>query len=56
MPEMIEDDRCVECHNIRELTDCDRWFCDRHTSRKDSYSTTPMTVWSGGRFAIDKAA
>jgi len=55
MPEAVADG-CPECHNIRELSDCDRWFCDNHSSRKDTYSTTPMTVWTGGRFGIEKAA
>ena len=53
MPEAV-DAPCPACHNIRELTDCDRWFCDNHAER--DATTTPMTVWSGGRFAIDKAA
>lgn len=55
-PPALDTKQCPACNNIRELTDCDRWFCDRHTSRGDSYATTPMTVWSGGRFAVEKAA
>jgi nucleotide-binding universal stress UspA family protein len=55
-PAAMDTKQCPACHNVRELTDCDRWFCDDHTQRGDKYATTPMTVWSGGRFAIDKAA
>ncbi len=56
MPEAIDGKRCDACHHLRERTDCERWFCDRHTDRRDTYATTPMTVWTGGRFAIEKAA
>lgn len=55
-PPALDTRQCPACHNLRELTDCERWFCDDHTERGDTYATTPMTVWSGGRFAIDNAA
>jgi nucleotide-binding universal stress UspA family protein len=55
-PPAMDTKQCPACYNIRELTDCERWFCDRHTERKTSYATTPMTVWTGGRFAIERAA
>jgi nucleotide-binding universal stress UspA family protein len=55
-PAVMDTAQCPACHNVRELTDSDRWFCDEHASRKDNYATTPMTVWTGGRYAIDKAA
>jgi nucleotide-binding universal stress UspA family protein len=55
-PQAVDTKQCPACHNMRELTDCDRWFCDQHTDRRTDYATTPMTVWAGGRFAIDKAA
>jgi nucleotide-binding universal stress UspA family protein len=54
-PAAMDTKQCPACHNVRELTDCDRWFCDKHHARAD-YATTPMTVWTGGRYAIDKAA
>lgn len=55
-PATMDTKQCPACHNVRELTDSDRWFCDEHTSTKDTHATTPMTVWTGGRYAIDKAA
>ena len=45
-PPAMDTKQCPACHNVRELTDCDRWFCDRHAARGDSYATTPMTVWT----------
>jgi nucleotide-binding universal stress UspA family protein len=55
-PPALDTEQCPACHHVRELTDCDRWFCDDHTERGDGYALTPMTVWSGGRFAVDNAA
>jgi len=55
-PAAMDTRQCPACHNIRELTDSDRWFCDEHTTRKDAYATTPMTVWTGGRYMIERAA
>jgi nucleotide-binding universal stress UspA family protein len=56
-PPALDTRQCPACHNIRNLTDCERWFCDQHTERRsDAYATTPMTIWSGGKFAVEKAA
>ena len=58
MPEVLDVTQCPVCDGVREQTDGDRWFCDDHVSsdtRRD-HGITPMTVWSGGTFAIERAA
>jgi nucleotide-binding universal stress UspA family protein len=57
MPEVLDTKQCPVCVQLREHSEGERWFCDRHTSsRRDDHAITPMTVWSGGQFAIERAA
>ncbi|MDQ3364859.1 MAG: universal stress protein [Myxococcota bacterium] len=56
MPEVLDTKQCPVCAKIREHTEGDQWFCEQHTSRNDDHATTPMTVWTGGQFRIDRAA
>lgn len=58
MPEAIDFPQCPLCVAVRENTEGDRWFCAQHTAthRRNQHEITPMTVWTGGRFAIDRAA
>ncbi|MBA3391264.1 MAG: universal stress protein [Deltaproteobacteria bacterium] len=57
MPEVLDTKQCPICVSLRENTEGDRWFCDKHSSsRRDDHATTPMTVWTGGQFAIERAA
>ena len=57
-PPAIDTQQCPACNNVRELTDCDRWFCEDHvaSAKRTQSVTTPMTVWNGGRFAVERAA
>jgi nucleotide-binding universal stress UspA family protein len=58
MPEELDMQQCPMCTAVREDSEGDTWFCTEHTSsnKKVQVSTTPMTVWSRGAFAIDRAA
>ncbi len=55
LPEPTDARQCPLCVAVREHSEGNNWFCDAH---HDSGRTevTPMTVWSGGRFAIERAA
>jgi len=58
MPEELDPLQCSMCAAVREDSEGETWFCAEHTrsNRKVQATTTPMTVWSGGAFAIDRAA
>lgn len=57
MPEAMDLAQCPMCVAVREDTEGDRWFCPDHAaSSKVDHATTPMTVWTGGQFAVDRAA
>jgi nucleotide-binding universal stress UspA family protein len=58
MPEALDPVQCHACSAVREDTEGEAWFCDEHTAsnRKLQATTTPMTVWSNGAFAIERAA
>jgi nucleotide-binding universal stress UspA family protein len=58
MPEALDTTQCPVCVGVREQTDGDRWFCDDHVAsgKKLDHAITPMTVWSGGAFEIERAA
>lgn len=58
MPEALDTTQCPACAAIREHTEGDRWFCEDHSASPKAKDTTvtPMTVWSNGRFDIERAA
>lgn len=50
--------QCPVCVALREHSEGDRWWCDDHkaSARRTQHAATPMTVWTGGRYAIERAA
>jgi nucleotide-binding universal stress UspA family protein len=58
MPEELDATQCPSCVAVREYTEGDRWFCGDHAGleRRVDHSMTPMTVWTGGTYAIERAA
>jgi nucleotide-binding universal stress UspA family protein len=58
MPEVLDTAQCPICVAVREHTEGDLWFCDDHvgSGRKVDHAMTPMTVWTGGAYAIERAA
>ncbi len=58
MPETLDTQQCPVCFAIREQSDGGSWFCEEHiaSGRKLDHAITPMTVWSGGAFAVERAA
>jgi len=58
MPEELDATQCPSCVAVREYTEGDRWFCGDHSGseRRVDHSMTPMTVWTGGTYAIERAA
>jgi nucleotide-binding universal stress UspA family protein len=50
--------QCPVCVALRDQTEGEEWWCEDHVARakKTQHVTTPMTVWSGGRFAVERAA
>jgi nucleotide-binding universal stress UspA family protein len=58
MPDTSDAKQCPMCAAVREDTEGEYWFCHDHvsSSRKTQYAMTPMTVWTGGVYTIDRAA
>lgn len=58
MPRSYDASQCPLCVAIREDSEGEAWWCEDHASngRKRQHVLTPMTVWSGGEFQIDRAA
>ncbi len=58
MPETLDVQQCPVCFAVREQTEGDSWFCEEHiaSGRKLDHAITPMTVWSNGAFAVERAA
>lgn len=57
LPEPTDARQCPLCVAIRAETEGEDWFCeDHHASPRNAPAVTPMTVWSYGRFAIERAA
>ena len=58
MPETQDTRICPMCATVRENSDGEYWFCDEHGSyqRRIDPTVSPMTVWSGGRYQIERAA
>ena len=50
--------QCPLCVAVREDSEGEDWFCEDHhaLAKKTQNVVTPMTVWSGGRFAVERAA
>ncbi|MBA2538954.1 MAG: universal stress protein [Deltaproteobacteria bacterium] len=58
MPEAYDAKQCGMCVALRQQSEGELWWCEDHTSssRRAEHVLTPMTVWSHGKFAIDRAA
>lgn len=58
LPRSYDARQCPVCVGIREDSEGEDWWCEDHSSsgRKRDHVLTPMTVWTGGRFAIERAA
>lgn len=58
LPRPYDASQCPVCVAIREETEGEDWWCEDHSSsgRKRQHVLTPMTVWNGGQFEIDRAA
>lgn len=58
LSDTIDAQQCPMCVAVREDTEGQQWFCGDHAAkgRKTEHETTPMTVWTGGRFAVERAA
>jgi nucleotide-binding universal stress UspA family protein len=58
MPETIDSKQCPVCVAIREGSEGEQWFCEDHSDsgRKTQHAMSPMTVWTGGMYAIERAA
>src|SRR5205823_1502411 len=55
MPDPYDARQCPLCCAVREDSEGDNWFCDDHHAGSKRVQVTPMTVWSRGRFAIERA-
>jgi nucleotide-binding universal stress UspA family protein len=57
LPEPTDARQCPLCVAVRADTEGEDWFCEEHhVSKRRAPAITPMTVWSHGRFAIERAA
>lgn len=58
MPQAWDAKQCPMCVAVRQHSEGEDWWCDEHgSSRKNRDNVlTPMTVWNGGQFEIDRAA
>jgi nucleotide-binding universal stress UspA family protein len=56
MPRAIDARMCGVCVAIRESSDGGQWFCEQHANGRLAHDITPLTVWNGGRFEIERAA
>lgn len=58
MPNAYDARQCPVCVAIRQQSEGEEWWCDEHTAsgRKRQHVLTPMTIWSGGQFEIERAA
>jgi nucleotide-binding universal stress UspA family protein len=58
MGDSSDSTQCPVCVAIREDSEGEAWWCDDHhaLAKKTQNVVTPMTVWSGGRFAVERAA
>jgi nucleotide-binding universal stress UspA family protein len=57
LPEPSDARQCPVCVAVRSETEGENWFCEEHhASPRKAPAITPMTVWSHGRFAIERAA
>jgi nucleotide-binding universal stress UspA family protein len=55
-PKLYDARQCPMCCAVREQTEGEDWFCVEHHGSGKKMEVTPMTVWSQGRFAIERAA
>lgn len=58
MPKAYDARQCGVCVAIREDSEGEEWWCEEHSAsgHKRQHVLTPMTVWTGGQFEIDRAA
>jgi nucleotide-binding universal stress UspA family protein len=52
----VDSDQCSGCVDAREHSDGAQWFCSDHSDSGRGAEMTPMTVWTGGLYTIDRAA
>lgn len=52
----VDAGQCPSCVAMREESDGARWFCVDHVDSGRDHEMTPMTVWSGGLYTIERAA
>jgi nucleotide-binding universal stress UspA family protein len=58
LPQSYDAQQCPMCVALRQESEGELWWCEDHSSagKKLQHALTPMTVWSNGKFAIDRAA
>lgn len=58
LPQAYDARQCPMCVTLRQQSEGERWWCEEHSSsaKKLQHALTPMTVWTNGKFAIDRAA
>jgi len=58
MPQAYDARQCGVCVAIREQSEGEAWWCEEHSAsgKQRQHVLTPMTVWNGGQFQIERAA